>query len=355
MTDQRQAKVVDAVPGRVWRTRGWSIRVSPRSVGVCVTVLLASVAVGAVSVSVGDYPISFSEVWSTIFGSGTDESTFIVMQLRLPRALVAILTGIAFGMSGAIFQSLARNPLGSPDIIGFDSGAALGAVIVLLATGGSTREAAVGAIVGGLLTAVAVYLLAWKRGVRTYRLVLVGLGVGFVAAAAIDFMITRADIFDVQRAAVWLTGSLNARGWDHVGVVLAALVALTPVVLLLNLRLLLLELGDDVAGSLGIRVNRSKLALAVAGVLLAALAVAAVGPVAFVAFVAGPVARRLVGTPHAAVIPAAFVGGFFMLAADLAARRVLAPIELPVGVTTAMIGAPYLLYLLTRQIRTGTL
>jgi iron complex transport system permease protein len=214
---------------------------------------------------------------------------------------------------------------------------------------------ALGAIAGGLITAVLVYVLAWKRGVRTYRLVLVGLGVGFVLASVVDFLLTRAEIFDVQRASIWLTGSLNGRGWEQVATAGLALLVLTPFVLGLNRHLTLLEFGDEVAAGLGIRVQRSKLALAVVAVLLAALAVAAVGPVGFVAFVCGPVARRLVRTPHAAVIPAAFVGAFFMVGADLVARRILAPTELPVGIATAVVGAPYLIWLLTRQIRTGVM
>lgn len=353
-TDVRTVALA-AIPGRVLRGRRWSVRVPSRSIVVCTLLFVATLALGAVSISVGDFPLSLSEVWSTLLGGGTEQSEFIVTTLRLPRTLTAILTGAAFGMAGAIFQSLARNPLGSPDIVGFDSGAAVGAVIVLVVARGTSAEVALGAIAGGLITAVLVYLLAWKRGVRTYRLVLVGLGVGFVMAAAVDYLITRAEIFDVQRAAVWLTGSLNGRGWDHVATAGLALLILTPFVLGLNRRLVLLELGDDTAASLGIRVDRSKLALAVVAVLLAALAVAAVGPVAFVAFVCGPVARRLVRTPDAAVIPSAFVGAFFMVAADLIARRILAPTELPVGIATAAIGAPYLIWLLTRQIRSGAM
>lgn len=342
------------IPGSVWRGRGWSLRVPTRSVMVCVAFAAATVVLGIVSMSLGDFPLTPGEVWATILGNGSEQAELVVLSLRLPRLLVAVLTGAAFGMSGAIFQSLAKNPLGSPDIIGFDSGAAFGAVCVLLLTHGSTREAAVGAVLGGLITAVLVYLLAWKRGIRTYRLVLVGLGIGFVLTAGIDYLMTRAPIADVQRAEVWLTGSLTGRGWDHVALVAGSLLLLVPMALVLNRRLVLLEFGDDVAAGLGTGVQMSKLALAVLGVVLAAIAVAAVGPVAFVAFVCGPVARRLVRTPHAAVMPAAFVGAFFMVAADLAARH-LTTNDLPVGVATAIVGAPYLIWLLTRQFGKGTL
>lgn len=341
--------------GRVFRGRGWSIRVPVRSIVVCAVLGTATLALGAVSLSIGDFPLSPGDVWDALLGQGSQQSEFIVVSLRLPRVLTAILTGAAFGMSGAVFQSLARNPLGSPDIIGFDSGAAFGAVVVLLLTGGSTREAAVGAVLGGLLTALLVYLLAWKGGVRTYRLVLIGIGVGFALAAGIDYLITKSDINDVQRAVVWLTGSLTGRGWDHVALAGISLVVLAPIAIALSRRLVLLEFGDDVAAGLGINVQVSKLALAIVGVLLAATAVAAVGPVAFVAFVAGPVARRLVRTPHPALVPAAFVGAFFLIAADLVARNVMSPTGLPVGIATAVVGAPYLIWLITRQIRTGAL
>ena len=184
------------------------------------------------------------------------------------------------------------------------------------------------------------YLLAWKHGVKAYRLVLVGIGAGFAIEALIDFLITRARITDVQRAAVWLTGSLNGRSWEHVRVVWPALLVLGPLAIVMQRSLDRLELGDDMAAALGLRVSRSKLALVCVGVALAALGVAAAGPIAFVAFVAGPIARRLVRSPGACIVPAAFVGALVVVIADLAARRIMAPTELPVGIMTAVIGAP---------------
>ncbi|MFK8022818.1 MAG: FecCD family ABC transporter permease, partial [Ilumatobacter sp.] len=229
------------------------------------------------------------------------------------------------------------------------------AVIVIVYIGGSSVQVSIGAVCGGLLAAVVVYLVAWKRGVQAYRLVLVGIGVGFAIGAMIDYTITRADINDVQRAAVWLTGSLNGRSWEEVRIVSVALLVLGPVAIVMQRHLDLLDLGDDTAAGLGLNVGRVKFALVIVGVLLAALGVAAAGPVAFVAFVSGPIARRLVSSPGACIVPAAFVGALVTVVADLAARRVLAPTELPVGIMTALIGAPYLLWLLTRHARTGAL
>lgn len=340
---------------RVVRTGRLSVRVDPRSVAVCMALATATAVVATWSIMVGDFPLTVGQVLSAVFGDGGDDAEFVVQTLRLPRALTAMLVGASLGMSGAIFQSLVRNPLGSPDIVGFESGAAFGAVTVIVVMGGSSTEVAAGAVVGGLVTALLVYVLAWKRGVSAPRLVLVGIGIGFAATAAVDYMITRADIYDVQRAAVWLTGSLNGRSWDHVRTVGVALLVLGPLAVLGQRTLDRLALGDDTAAALGMRVNLAKLRLVVVAVGLAALAVAAAGPIAFVAFVSGPIARRLAKSPSACVVPAAFVGAFVTVAADLAARRLLAPTELPVGIMTAVIGAPYLIWLLMRGARTGAL
>ncbi len=341
--------------GAVIRRAGFSVRLDGRSALVCAVLAAFTIAVGLWSISVGDFPIPISDVVATILGNPTEDSEFIVGTLRLPRVLVAIGVGAAFGMSGASFQSLVRNPLGSPDIIGFNYGAALGAVLMIVVWDGSALQVSLGAVLGGLAAAVAVYFLAWKRGVQAYRLVLVCIGAGFAVDAVIDYLITRAEITDVQRAAVWLTGSLNGRSWDEVRTVGGALAVRGPVAIVMQRRLDRLELGDDTAAALGIHVGRAKLALVVVGVGLAALGVAAAGPVAFVAFVSAPIARRLTSSPSACIVPAAFVGALVTVVADLAARRLLAPTELPVGIMTAAIGAPYLLWLLTRQARTGAL
>lgn len=343
------------ITGRVIRSRHLSIRLDPRAIAVCSSLAALIVAVGLWSISVGDFPIPISDVIATILGNPTEESEFIVGTLRLPRVLVGIGVGAAFGMSGAIFQSLVRNPLGSPDIIGFTGGAALGAVVMIVCVDASALHVSIGAVVGGLVAAIAVYLLAWKRGVQAYRLVLVGIGAGFAMAAVIDYLITRAEINDLQRAAVWLTGSLNGRSWDEVRIVAVALAVLGPFAIIMQRTLDRLDLGDDTAAGFGVDVGRAKLMLVLVGVGLAALGVAAAGPIAFVAFVSGPIARRLVSSPRACVVPAAFVGALVTVVADLAARRLLAPIELPVGIMTAVIGAPYLLWLLTRQTRSGAL
>ena len=339
----------------VVRRTSWSVRLHLRSIVVVLALVSVTLVVGVWSIMVGDFPLSVRQVIGALFGDGGKDAEFIVETLRLPRVLTAMMVGGALGMSGAVFQSIARNPLASPDIIGFESGAAAGAVVMITVFGASNSQVAAGAVAGGLVTALLVYLLAYKRGLAASRLVLVGIGIGFTASAAVDYLISRARIYDVQRAAVWLTGSLNGRSWEHVRTIGFALLVLAPFLVVAQRSLDRLELGDDTAAALGLRVGRTKLYLILLAVGLAALAVAAAGPIVFVAFVSAPIARRLTSTPGACVVPAACVGAFVTTTADLVARRAFAPTEFPVGVATAVIGAPYLLWLLSRKARTGAL
>ena len=321
---------------------------------ITVSIVLAAVGFVAfvVSISVGDFPIPLGDVLPAVFGFGGADSDFIVRQLRLPRALTAVLVGAAFGLSGAIFQSLARNPLASPHIIGITAGASASAVFIIVVIGGSGYAVSVGALIGALLTATVIYLLAYRRGVSSYRLILVGIGISAMLSAVTSYLLTRAEIYDAQRATVWLTGSLNGRGWDQVRPVAAAMVLLVPAVLFLTRPLRTMQLGDDTAKGLGVPVERTRAALVLVGVALAAVATAAAGPVAFVAFVAAPIARRLVNAPLT-IVPAALAGAVLLLVSDLVARRIFAPTELPVGVVTGIIGAPYLIWLLARANRIG--
>jgi iron complex transport system permease protein len=287
-------------------------------------------------------------VVAALFGGGSEDSAFIVRTLRLPRGLAAVLVGAAFGVSGAIFQRLARNPLASPDIIGVTAGAATAAVFVIVVLGGGGVGVTWGALLGSAMTSLAIYLLAYKRGVSGYRLVLVGIGVTAMLTSVTQYLLVRAEIFEAQRAVVWLTGSLNGRGWDQVRPAGVALAVLLPVAVGLARHLRLLELGDDTARGLGGRVEPARGALLLTAVALAAVATASAGPVAFVALVSPQVARRLVGGRTVALLPSAAFGALLLVASDLVARRLFAPTELPVGVVTAVIGAPYLLVLLAR-------
>lgn len=341
-------------PGALQLSAGrLTVRVDRRTAAVSAGLAVVVAAALAVSVSVGDFPIPLADVVPAIVGLGNPDSDFIIRTLRLPRALTGALVGAAFGLSGAIFQSLARNALASPDVIGITAGASAAAVAIIVWVGGSSTVVAGGALAGALVTAAAIYLLAYRRGVVGYRLVLVGIGVAALLSALTSYLLTRAEIFQAQRATVWLTGSLNGRSWDHVRPVAVALVLLLPVTLALGRQLRLLELGDDTAKGLGVRVERARGALITAGVALAAVATASAGPVAFVALVAPQIARRLVHAAGATLVPSALTGAALVLLADGFARRALAPTELPVGVVTGIIGAPYLLWLLARANRVG--
>lgn len=341
--------------GGAFRAGPLSLRVAPRTFAVNLTLAATVLVLTLWSISAGDFPIAFADVVATLLGSGESSQNFIVFGLRLPRALTAIFVGMAFGMSGAIFQSVTRNPLASPDIIGFNAGAALGAVAMIIIFGASGALVALGALGGGIGVAVLVFILSWRNGIAPLRLVLVGIGIGFTAYAGVDFLLTRSDIFEAAAAQVWLTGSLNARIWDHAITTGLGVAVLMPLALALGLAVDRLELGDDMAAALGIRVNATRFAVMTIAVLLASIAVAGAGPLAFVAFVAGPIARRLTDASGVGLVSAALVGATVVLVGDLAGRLVFAPTQLPVGVFTAVFGAPYLLWLLVTQIRKGAM
>lgn len=332
---------------------GWSTRVHVRAVVVTIALLAVGFGVFCWSLAVGELSIPIRDVVVSVSGGGSESTAFIVRTLRLPRALTAVLVGAGFGLSGAIFQRLARNPLASPDIIGVNEGAAAAAVFVIVVWHGTSLQVTAGALLGSALTAVAIYALAYKRGVTGYRLVLVGIAFTAVLGAVVQYLLTRAQIFEAQRATVWLTGSLNARTWDDVRRVAVVLAVLLPVATGLARNLRLLEMGDDAAKGLGARVELSRAALLFVGVALAAVGTASAGPVAFVALVSPQIARRLAGPESLGLLPATACGALLMLASDLVGRRVVAPTELPVGVITAMIGAPYLLFLLARSNKIG--
>lgn len=341
-----------AIPVRVGPV---SLRVDRRGLLVSLAAM-AVVAIGfAWSLSVGDFPIPIGDVIGELTGTGgTRQTEFIVRTLRLPRALTAVLVGAAFGVSGQIFQRMVRNPLASPDILGVSSGAAVAAVLAIVALAAPSGTIALCALGGSVITVLVIYLLAIKQGLSSYRLVLVGIGLTAMLDAVVAYLLTRAELYDAQRATVWLTGSLNGRGWEYVTPLTLSLAVLLPIALAAARHLRVLELGDDTAMGLGVGLQRSKVVLALVGAGLAAVATAAAGPVGFVALVAPQIARRLVGARTIGLVPAAIVGAGIMVFADLLARRMFAPVELPVGVVTAIVGAPYLLWLLARANKIGS-
>ncbi|GAA2980102.1 FecCD family ABC transporter permease [Actinokineospora diospyrosa] len=328
-----------------------SVRVYRRPLVVGTALLIALATLAAFTLTTGDYPATVSDVLRTIFGQGPPGLELVVNRFRLPRLLVAIGAGAALGAAGAVFQSVSRNPLGSPDVIGFTTGSATGAVFALLVFRDSQASVAVGAVVGGLAAAVIVYLLAYRRGVQGFRLILIGIGVSSILASVNSYLLTRASSQEARLAQLWLLGSVNGRTWQQVTPLWISLAVLVPLVLLAGRRMSLLEMGDATAQSLGISPERTRLSLVVVGVALTAVATAAAGPIGFIALAAPQVASRLTRTGGPGILPATLTGAVLLTAADLLGQRAIPDFQLPVGLATGAVGGVYLMWLLAAQWR----
>jgi iron complex transport system permease protein len=354
----RPAAVPHRVPGRPPLRMGpVSVVWRPRTIVVIAVAAALTVLGVALNVGRGEYPISIGDVLAVLFGGGKAGQQFIVLELRLPRSLVGVLVGAALAVSGAITQSVARNPLASPDVIGFTAGASAAAVFVIVIGGGfgalggllAYAGLPLAALLGSLVSAALIYGLAWRGGVHGFRLVLIGIGINAILLAVVEWLLVVAQVYDAARAYTWLNGSLNARGWEHVVPVGIALAVLVPAALVLAHVMGGLQFGDDTARGLGIAVDRSRTALILVAVGLAAVATAAAGPIAFVALVAPQVAQRLVGAARPPIVASMLVGAVLTVVSDLIARTAFGGTELPVGIVTAVIGAPYLLFLIARH------
>ncbi|WP_149814876.1 iron chelate uptake ABC transporter family permease subunit [Serinicoccus marinus] len=308
---------------------------------------LLVVALFAVSLMVGQTFYGPGEVWRVVLGQDVPGATFTVGTLRLPRAVLGLVAGAALGMAGVTFQTMLRNPLASPDIIGISAGASAAAVIGIVVLRVDEALVSVLAIVAALVTALVIYLLAYRDGVLGTRLILIGIGIAAMLDSVVAYVIVRAAAWDLQVAMRWLTGSLNGATWGVVLPLVVAAVVLMPALLAQSRQLDLLQHGDDTASALGVRVERTRLTVIVAAVALIAFATAAAGPIAFVAFLAGPIAARIVGAGGSLMVPAALTGALLVLAADLAGQHLFGT-RYPVGVITGVLGAPYLVYLLVR-------
>ncbi|MBH1933297.1 iron chelate uptake ABC transporter family permease subunit [Streptomyces sp. AV19] len=332
---------------------GLSVRWNPRATAVGLVLAAAVLVVGVWTLTTGDFHIPVPDVLAVLTGGGAPGDEYVVNELRLPRLLTALLVGAAMGMSGALFQTLARNPLGSPDVIGFTVGSATGALVTILVIGAGTASVAAGSVAGCALTSVVVYLLAWRGGAAGYRLVLVGIGISALLSSANAYLIARASFTDAQSAQVWLTGSLNGRGWEHVTTMAVCLAVLAPAALVLGRPLRMLEMGEDAAAALGVGVERTRGGALAVGVALTALSTAVAGPVPFVSLVAPQVVRRLTRATGPNLAASAVMGALLLALSDIAAQRALAPTQLPVGVFTGVVGGCYLVWVLARQWRSG--
>ncbi|MEU2247762.1 iron ABC transporter permease [Streptomyces sp. NPDC019224] len=309
------------------------------------TVLLACAVVAYLSV--GESFVAPSEVMRVLFGRPSPDE-LVVGTLRLPRLVVGLLAGAAFGVAGALVQTVARNPLASPDVIGVTHGAGAATVAALSFNAVTADALPYVSVAGGLAAALIVYVFAWRGGLHSSRFVLVGIGVSVALGSLTQLLLTKGDYLVAQQAKVWLTGSLNSRGYEEAGPLAVVLLIGLPAALWAARAQRGASFDDDTATSLGVRLGRVRLGLTALGVVLASVATGAVGPVDFVALLAPQIARRLTRTAQTPLLSSALAGALIVVVADLLARRLFSPIELPTGVLTAVVGAPYLMWLIVR-------
>ncbi len=331
------------------------VRLRQRARATSVTLVLAAIvfALFVGTMMIGSYGMTPWEVISSTFGFSADPGIdYVIHEVRLPTAATALGVGLAMGLAGIIFQRLLANPLASPDFVGVASGAGMFAIVAIVILGLSGLAVSGAALAGAVTAAVLVYLLAWRDGVTGYRFILIGIGLNQFFIAGTGYVLSRSTEYNAREAMTWLIGGVGQAGEVELQLLLVTLAIVLPVVFVLTRQLSTIELGDDTATALGVRVELMRVALMITAVLLVGFATATAGPMAFVALIAGPIASRLVGAGSSALLAAAFVGAIIVLAADLVAVHAL-PSQLPTGVVTGAIGAPYLLWLLITVNREG--
>lgn len=334
----------------VVRLAGGTFVVRPWATGVGVLLSALALFLFALSISISDFPMSTVDVGRILLGGGTRAENVVVFDTQLPIGLVSLLVGFGLGMSGALTQVIARNPLATPDMLGITSGASAAAVAVIAF--GSTWASwladlglATAALLGGLATAALMYVLTWRKGIDPIRLVLVGVAITWGLQALIAYLLTRADIDQVQRAQLWIVGSVSGAGWSAVWPPLIVLIPAIAIVCLQNRNLSLISLGDDVCRGLGVRANPVSAIVLIVAVIVAAVCVSSAGPIAFVALLAPQIAMRLTRSEIPGPITSGLTGACLVLGSDLLCRTVM-PAGIPVGVVTAGIGGPALIYLM---------
>lgn len=319
-------------------------------VGISVVV---SLALALAALSFGAAGVTPDRVLAALVGGGEKVDRFVVLNLRLPRILAALLVGAAFALAGAVFQSTLRNPLASPDILGIAQGASLGAVWAILGLGVGGAIVAGLAFGGALLVAIVIWLAAWRQGLHGIRFVLVGVGMSYVCGSTVAWLLARSDVRQAQTALHWTVGSVGDVRGSELAVLAIGVAAGAVAIAIASRPLRPLALGDDHAAALGVRVNAGRALLLVLAVSLVAIATSVAGPIAFVALIAPAVARRLVGGGSAALAASTAVGALLVLASDVIGQFALPGFTAPVGIVTGVIGAPYLLWLLARTERTS--
>jgi ABC-type enterobactin transport system permease subunit len=335
---------------RPLRVGKFSILVSRRQLTVSILLILVVLVGGVFAMTIGTLPIGLRDVVAVLFGvSDNAQHTQIVLNLRLPRLITAVFAGGALGAAGAVFQSVSRNALGSPDVIGFTTGAATGAITQIVLFQGEPLQVSLGAVVGGMGTAAVVYLLSIKGGVTGgYRLILIGIGVGAVLNAVNGLLLVLGDLDNAVSANLWLSGSLDARNWGHALPVLIGALIILPLLSLFSPPSTLMEMGEDISRQLGIRTERTRLFLMLFAVALTGLATGATGPIAFVALASPQLVLRLAPSRGLPVFSSAFMGSCLLVVADVLTQSLPITASVPIGRMTGILGGIYLIWLLTR-------
>ena len=331
-----------------YRCKAFSIRFYPRSLLVGFFTFFSLLTVSIISLCLGEFPISLKGLMLLFVGQGSEISEFIIFQVRVPRILAGAIAGFCLGLSGAIFQTLTRNPLASPDLIGITVGASLGAVVTIVLIGGNGLQVAFGALIGVILVTGTIAVLSWQKRFDANRFVLVGIGIGLAGMACIDFLLTRADIMRAENAYLWLTGSLNAVDKTKLDLGFALILPFMGSATWLSAKLDTLDLGEDVAMSLGIKLVPLQIAAVAIALIAVTCAVFIAGPVAFIALASGPIARSLIGKSPA-IFVSALMGSFILVTADLAARMLFSPTEISVGILTSVLGGLFIIWLMMGQ------
>lgn len=299
----------------------------------------------------GALPLSLNDLWQLLIGKGPAGLRLVVIDWRLPRVLVALVCGAALGISGAIFQSILRNPLGSPDVLGLNAGAFSGVLVVMLLWPTNLFAMTLASLLSAILTGATIYLLAWRQGITPYRLILIGIGIRALLMSFNGWVMTSTSLSTAISAGLWSAGSLNGMNWQSLSLVFPCVVIALIVVASFAKRMGLLEMGDDLACALGVCPERTRLGLLLLAVILTAVPTAIIGPVSFIALVAPQIARRLTYSPTGVLWNTALCGSLLLLAADYLAQHAFLPYQLPVGVITVSVGGIYLLSLLVREAR----
>lgn len=328
-----------------------SKRLQRRTLSIAVSFILANMAVLIISTGMGDMNIGPIDVVKTILGRGNGDHTIVIQTLRLPRIIAAFLVGASLAAAGAILQGVIRNPLASPDIIGITSGASVAAVaFITYFSEVSIKWLPFAAMIGAGITSMIIYLVAWKKGVTPIRLVLIGIGMNFLLVSLTKVMLVLSPIYSSSEAYIWLTGTVYGTSWEMVWALLPWTAIFIPLAMA-NARIVnVLQLGDDVATGVGSAVERQRFVLLWISVALVGSAVAVGGGISFIGLIAPHMTRKMIGPSFGGVLPvSALIGGLMVVVADLIARTAFIPYDIPVGVFTAGVGAPFFIYLLYRN------